>query len=84
MSEVESITEHQNQFSDLKSSPEASLDSYRPIHSLLLCPSQWTALLESPVSLVRQDCLEEITEDEELFLDEDDCTKRLGSLLTIL
>lgn len=31
-----------------------SVDSYRPIHSLLLCPAQWTALLESPISLVRQ------------------------------
>ena len=35
----------------------ASVDSYEqlPIHSLLLCPAQWTALLESsPISLVRE------------------------------
>ena len=30
-----------------------SADSYRPIHSLLLCPAQWSALLESPISIVR-------------------------------
>lgn len=37
-------------YSDISTSAE----SYPPIHSLLLCPSQWTALLESPVSLVRK------------------------------
>lgn len=30
-----------------------SMESFQDTHSLLLCPSQWTALLESPVSLVR-------------------------------
>ena len=30
-----------------------SFESFQEMHSLLLCPSQWTALLESPVSLVR-------------------------------
>lgn len=30
-----------------------SLESFQDTRSLLLCPSQWTALLESPVSLVR-------------------------------
>lgn len=30
-----------------------STESYRPIHSLLLCSAQWSALLESPISLVR-------------------------------
>ena len=33
--------------------PSSLVESYRPIHSLLLCPAQWSALLESPVSLVR-------------------------------
>ena len=45
----------QNSFDDPGSF--ASVDSYDnlPIHSLLLCPAQWTALLESsPISLVRE------------------------------
>ena len=31
----------------------SGVESYQDMHSLLLCPSQWTALLESPISLVR-------------------------------
>lgn len=72
MAETEDSQETYNISNDFQSSPEGSLsaETYRPIHSLLLCPSQWTALLESPVSLVRQSdiegSLEEITEDEEM------------------
>ena len=43
----------------LESGTTCSLDSYRPIHSLLLCPSQWSTFLEqSPVSLVRSTDIE--------------------------
>ena len=49
-----------------------SVDSYRPIHSLLLCPAQWTALLESPISLVRQTSENDINSKEvEKALDAD-------------
>ena len=32
---------------------DGSFDNSQEMHSLLLCPAQWTALLESPISLVR-------------------------------
>ncbi len=40
-------------FSGRTSLGEDRFESFQEMHSLLLCPSQWTALLESPVSLVR-------------------------------
>ena len=42
-----------------------SIDGYQQMHSLLLCPAQWTALLESPISLVRQDSQMEYGDKEE-------------------
>ena len=48
-------TRSQHSWQEPGSLGSASADSYQPIHSLLLCPAQWTALLESsPISLVRQ------------------------------
>lgn len=44
----------QNSYDEPSSFNSTSADSYQPIHSLLLCPAQWTALLESPISLVRE------------------------------
>ena len=44
----------------LEESVSLSGGSFQPMHSLLLCPAQWSALLESPISLVRQP-----TDDEE-------------------
>jgi hypothetical protein len=75
MSEVQSYSDDVDsdqtvtELNDSQPSPEGSWND-RSIHSLLLCPAQWTALLESPVSLVRQgmdkeEGLEEITEDDE-------------------
>ena len=42
-----------------------SIEGYQQMHSLLLCPAQWTALLESPISLVRQDSQMEYGDKEE-------------------
>lgn len=56
----------------------ASADSYQPIHSLLLCPAQWTALLESsPISLVRQRDLRSVSpaSNEEEDIEEDSVVK---------